>query len=58
MFCFCRREAGQGLLEYLLVAAIVVFAVVGFAVAFRSGANSAQNTMSGGIGSVITGVTN
>lgn len=53
-----NRQSGQGLLEYLLIIAVVVLAVVGFATVFRSGANNAQNTMSSGIASAITGVSN
>ena len=53
-----NRQSGQGLLEYLLIIAVVVLAVVGFATVFRGGANNAQNAMSSGIQSAITGVTN
>ena len=53
-----NRQSGQGLLEYLLIIAVVVLAVVGFATVFRSGANSATDTMSAGIQSAITGITN
>ena len=53
-----KRQSGQCLLEYLLIIAVVVLAVVGFATVFRSGANSAQNTMSTGIANAIAGTSN
>lgn len=53
-----KRQSGQGLLEYLLIIAVVVVAVVGFATIFRTGANSAQTTMSAGISNAISGAAN
>lgn len=44
-----NRLSGQGLMEYLLVLAVVLLAVVGFAMVFRSGVNTAQDTMNNGI---------
>lgn len=44
-----NRQSGQGLLEYLLIIAVVVLAVVGFATIYRSGANTAQDTMNNAI---------
>lgn len=49
-----NRQAGQGLLEYLLIIAVVVLAVVGFATVYRSGANSAQTTMNSAISSATS----
>ena len=54
-----KRLAGQGLLEYILVVAVVVFAVIGFAAAFRSGVNTVQDTLvSNGISAAVNAATN
>ncbi len=50
-----KRQSGQGLLEYLLIVAVVVIAVVAFATVFKAGANSATTTMSTQIQSALTG---
>ncbi|MBI4179746.1 hypothetical protein HY522_10035 [bacterium] len=54
-----RKESqkGQGLIEYLLIVAVVVIAIVAFATAFRDGATTATNAMSDGITSAIDGAT-
>ncbi|MBI4178098.1 class III signal peptide-containing protein [bacterium] len=50
-----KRQKGQGLLEYLLIVAVVVVAVVGFAVAFDAGTDIAKTTMTDSINSVTGG---
>lgn len=53
------RQAGQGLLEYLLIVVVVVFAVIGFATAFRSGVTNVQDTLtSNGISAAVTAAAN
>ena len=54
-----NRQAGQGLLEYLLIMGVIVFAVIGVALSFRSGVNTAQDTfVSGGISAAVAAATN
>ena len=40
-----NSQKGQGLIEYMLIIAVVVVAVVAFAVAFKDVANTATDTM-------------
>mgnify|MGYP001606586392 CR=1 FL=1 len=49
------HQKGQGLIEYLLIVAVVVIAVVAFATAFRGGANDATDAMNSSVTSAIQG---
>ena len=49
-----KSQKGQGLIEYLLIVAVVVIAVVAFAAAFQSGACEATDAMQGNVTAAVT----
>ncbi len=49
-----NRQKGQGLIEYMLILAVVVIAVVAFAQAFKTGASDSKTTMEDNVGSAVT----
>lgn len=51
-----NRQKGQGLLEYLLIVAVVVVAVVGFAAAYQAGTQTLESAMTSNI-NTATGAT-
>lgn len=53
-----NRQKGQGLIEYMLIIAVVVIAVVAFAVAFKDVANNATQVMNSEAQNAITQMQN
>ncbi len=49
-----KRQEGQGLIEYMLVLAVVVIAVVAFAITFKDSAENAGTTMTDNIDAAVS----
>lgn len=47
-----NREAGQGLIEYLLLTAVVLLSVVAFVTIYNGGMQQAENTLTNGVSGV------
>lgn len=48
------HERGQGIIEYMLLAAVVVLALVAFGIAYQSGTNTAGTAVTNAIDQVNT----